>query len=87
MSWMWAAARMAGAPTFERVPEGRVVGMDISDEMVRRARRNHVALETRCSSSAAWMKFPGREFFTRAISVESAYYWPIRHAVCARFFE
>src|SRR5277367_2297193 len=29
----------------ERVPEGRVIGMDISDEMVRRARRNYVALE------------------------------------------
>src|ERR1700680_2888430 len=29
----------------ERVPEGRVIGMDISDEMVRRARRNYVGLE------------------------------------------
>src|SRR5271154_1711477 len=29
----------------ERVPEGRVIGMDISDEMVRRARRNYVAVE------------------------------------------
>src|SRR3984893_11019370 len=29
----------------ERVPDGRVIGMDISDEMVRRARKNYVALE------------------------------------------
>src|ERR1700739_3165445 len=29
----------------ERVPDGRVIGMDISDEMVRRARRNYVAVE------------------------------------------
>src|SRR5580704_12264812 len=29
----------------EQVPECRVVGMDISDEMIRRARRNHASLE------------------------------------------
>src|SRR3974390_2525466 len=29
----------------ERAPEGRVVGMDISDEMIRRARRNFVDVE------------------------------------------
>ncbi|MGH9734725.1 MAG: class I SAM-dependent methyltransferase [Candidatus Acidiferrales bacterium] len=59
------------------VPEGRVVGMDISDEMIRHAR-------------AASQEFKNLEFivgrvgeiprepnvFTRAISIESAYYWP-----------
>src|ERR1700730_7137417 len=29
----------------ERVPEGRVIGMDISDAMVRTAPRNYVAVE------------------------------------------
>ena len=61
----------------ERVTEGRVVGMDVSDEMVRHARRN-------CADLPQVMAVPGsvdeipweNDFFTRVISVESAYYWP-----------
>ncbi len=61
----------------ERVTEGRVVGMDVSDEMVRHARRN-------CADLPQVMALPGSVdeipwesmFFTKAISVESAYYWP-----------
>src|SRR6202049_2130477 len=61
----------------ERVPEGRVVGMDISDEMVRRARRNYVALENAMFVIGGVDEIPwDANFFTRAISVESAYYWP-----------
>ncbi|MGH9790552.1 MAG: class I SAM-dependent methyltransferase, partial [Candidatus Acidiferrales bacterium] len=36
----WLAGRIA-----ERVPEGRVIGMDVSDEMVRRARRNYLHVD------------------------------------------
>ena len=61
----------------ERVTEGRVVGMDVSDEMVRHARRN-------CADFPQVMAVPGSvdeipwesAFFTKVISVESAYYWP-----------
>ena len=61
----------------ERVTEGRLVGMDVSDEMVRHARRN-------CAELPHVMAVPGSvdeipwesEFFTKVISVESAYYWP-----------
>jgi SAM-dependent methyltransferase len=61
----------------ERVPEGRVVGMDISDEMVRRARRNYVSLENTMFVIGGVDEIPwDASFFTRAISVESAYYWP-----------
>jgi ubiquinone/menaquinone biosynthesis C-methylase UbiE len=61
----------------ERVPEGRVVGMDISDEMVRRARRNYVALDNTMFVIGGVDEIPwDANFFTRAISVESAYYWP-----------
>src|SRR3979490_2625845 len=61
----------------ERVPDGRVVGMDISDEMVRRARRNYVALENTMFVIGGVNEIPwDANFFTRAISVESAYYWP-----------
>ena len=61
----------------ERVPEGRVVGVDISDEMVRRARRNCVHLENAMFVIGSVDEIPwDANFFTRAISVESAYYWP-----------
>ena len=61
----------------ERVPEGRVVGMDISDEMVRRARKKHVALDNTMFVIGGVDEIPwDANFFTRAISVESAYYWP-----------
>ena len=61
----------------ERVPEGRVVGMDISDEMVRRARRNYVALDNTMFVIGGVDEIPwDANFFTHAISVESAYYWP-----------
>jgi len=61
----------------ERVPEGRVVGMDISDGMVRRARRNYVDAENAMFVVGAADEIPwDANFFTHAISVESAYYWP-----------
>jgi arsenite methyltransferase len=61
----------------ERVPEGRVVGVDISDEMVRRARRNYVGLENTMFVIGGVDAIPwDANFFTHAISVESAYYWP-----------
>ena len=70
----------------QRVTQGRVVGMDISDEMVRRARRTTRELEERGSHAeftSVMFTVGGVDeipweanFFTRAISVESAYYWP-----------
>jgi len=61
----------------ERVPEGRVVGMDISDQMVRRARAasaelGHVIFVVGGVDEIPWED----NFFSRAVSVESAYYWP-----------
>ena len=61
----------------ERLPQGRVVGVDISDEMVRRARRKYVAFENAMFVIGAADEIPwDANYFTRAISVESAYYWP-----------
>jgi len=61
----------------ERVPDGRVIGMDISDEMIRRARRNYVAVENAMFVIGAADEIPwDANFFSHAISVESAYYWP-----------
>jgi arsenite methyltransferase len=60
----------------DRVPDGRVVGIDISDEMVRHARRNYVALENAMFAVGAADEIPwDANFFSHAISVESAYYW------------
>jgi SAM-dependent methyltransferase len=60
-----------------RVAEGRVVGMDVSDEMVRRARRSNVELAHVMFVVGGVDKIPWEAIFlTRAISVESAYYWP-----------
>ena len=61
----------------ERAQQGRVVGMNISDEMVRHARRNCVDLENAMFIIGGVDQIPwDANFFTRAISVESAYYWP-----------
>ena len=60
-----------------RVPEGRVVGMDISDEMVRQARRAHGALAQVLFVVGGVEEIPWEgNFFDRGVSVESAYYWP-----------
>jgi SAM-dependent methyltransferase len=68
----WLARLLA-----ERLPEGRVVGVDVSDEMIRHARRNYVDVENAMFVVGGADEIPwDANFFTRAISVESAYYWP-----------
>jgi SAM-dependent methyltransferase len=61
----------------EHVPEGRVIGIDVSDEMIRHARRRNVNIENVLSVVGEAEQIPwDANFFTHAISVESAYYWP-----------
>jgi len=61
----------------EQVPEGRVVGTDISDEMIRHARSHYADLENAMFVVGEAGEIPwDASFFTRVISVESAYYWP-----------
>ena len=61
----------------EQVPEGRVVGVDISDEMIRRARRNNLDVENAMFVVGEAEEIPwDANFFDHAISVEAAYYWP-----------
>ncbi len=68
----WLSRRLAAL-----VPEGRVIGMDISDEMVRRARRASVEHGNLLFVVGEVTQIPWEaNFFTRAVSVESAYYWP-----------
>ncbi len=59
-----------------RCPEGRVIGMDVADEMVRRARRNCADLDNVMVVPGPCDEIPwDNSFFTKIISVESAYYW------------
>jgi len=59
------------------VPEGRVVGMDISDEMIRVARRNSLDQANLLFVAGEVEEIPWESnFFSHVISVESAYYWP-----------
>ncbi len=68
----WLARRLA-----KRVPEGRVVGMDISDAMIREARRTSLDFENILYATGEVGEIPWEaNFFNHAISVESAYYWP-----------
>jgi SAM-dependent methyltransferase len=68
----WLSRRLG-----KMVPEGRVVGMDISDEMIRIARRNSVEYDNVLFVAGEVGEIPWEpNFFTHAISVESAYYWP-----------
>jgi SAM-dependent methyltransferase len=60
-----------------RLPDGRMVGMDVSDEMVRHARRNCAALDNCVFVVGGADEIPWEpNFFTKIISVESSYYWP-----------
>src|SRR5271154_4625225 len=61
----------------KKVPQGRVVGMDISDEMIQHARAAGAGFVNLGFVVGGVGEIPWEpDFFTRAISVESSYYWP-----------
>ena len=71
----------------EHVPEGRVVGIDVSDEMIRHARRRNVNLENVMSLSARPSKSPGTPPFSPAPFPSSPpTTGPIRRARCKKSF-
>jgi ubiquinone/menaquinone biosynthesis C-methylase UbiE len=60
-----------------QVPQGRVVGLDVSNEMIERARAASAGVPNLSFSVAGVDQIPAEDnTFTRAVSVESAYYWP-----------
>ena len=68
----WLSRRLA-----KLVPEGRVVGMDISDEMIRHARRSCADFGNLMFVTGEVAEIPWQpHFFSHVISVESSYYWP-----------
>jgi ubiquinone/menaquinone biosynthesis C-methylase UbiE len=61
----------------QRVPEGFVVGTDISNEMIERARRASAEFKNLSFLVADVGKIPYEsDSFAKVISVESSYYWP-----------
>jgi SAM-dependent methyltransferase len=68
----WLSRRLA-----KLVPQGRVVGMDVSDEMIRHARRVSLDFDNLMFVTGEVQEIPWEpNFFSHAISVESSYYWP-----------
>lgn len=68
----WLSRRIS-----KHVHQGRIIGMDISDEMVRLARRNSLDYDNILFVVGEAAEIPWQpNFFHHAISIESAYYWP-----------
>lgn len=68
----WLCRTMA-----ERVPQGEVIGIDVSDEMVRRAKAASQRVVNLRFQVGSVDQIPAEECsFSKVISVESAYYWP-----------
>jgi ubiquinone/menaquinone biosynthesis C-methylase UbiE len=61
----------------DKVPQGQVVGMDVADEMIRRARQRYADNPRMMFVVAGAEDIPWDDnFFNHVVSVESAYYWP-----------
>jgi arsenite methyltransferase len=61
----------------KRVPRGRVVGMDISDEMIQHAQASSTGMGNLSFIVGSVDEIPWEEgFFNHIITVESSYYWP-----------
>ncbi|MCH8268211.1 MAG: methyltransferase domain-containing protein [Acidobacteria bacterium] len=67
----WASRLLA-----QQVPEGSVVGLDVSDEMVRNARAKSAACENLMLIQAEAEDIPWQDgFFSKVLCVESFYYY------------
>ena len=68
----WLARRLAAY-----TPHGRVIGIDIADEMVRRAQLASTGISNLQFLQGTCEAIPAPpDTFTKVLSVESAYYWP-----------
>ncbi|PYX81996.1 MAG: SAM-dependent methyltransferase, partial [Acidobacteria bacterium] len=68
----WATRLLAA-----RVPEGKVIGVDISDEMIERARRSSSNFSSIEFAVGSLEKIASADdSFDKALSIESFYYYP-----------
>ncbi len=67
----WATRLIA-----ERSPEGAVVGIDLADDLIASARAKSIDYQNILFAPGSAEEIPWAEdYFTRVISVETAYYW------------
>src|SRR5947208_4581908 len=68
----WATRLLAA-----RAPQGKVIGVDISDEMIARARRSSEGFSNIEFAVGSSEKIPSADdSFDKALSIESFYYYP-----------
>jgi ubiquinone/menaquinone biosynthesis C-methylase UbiE len=76
----WLAEAVEGGP-------GMAVGLDISNEMIARARSASLSVENVLFAVAAAEEIPWREeYFESALSIESFYYYPDQEAVLRELY-
>ncbi len=77
----WAARILARAISGGRNGSGQVVGLDVSDEMVRRARASSRDFDNILYVWGSASEIPWEdEFFDKVLSIESFYYYPDQSA-------
>jgi ubiquinone/menaquinone biosynthesis C-methylase UbiE len=82
----WASRLMAKAIADDDKP-GQVVGLDVSDEMVRRARAGSTAYDNVMFVVGSAQQIPWEEnFFDKVLSVESFYYYADQERALAELF-
>ncbi len=82
----WATWLMARAIGTGNRP-GQVIGLDVSDEMIRRARANSTGYDNVMFVVGSAQKIPWEEnFFDKVLSVESFYYYADQERALAELF-
>ena len=82
----WTSRMMAKAVGNGERP-GQVVGLDVADEMIRRARAASVEHENLMYILGSALEIPwGENFFDKVLSVESFYYYPDQERALAELF-
>jgi ubiquinone/menaquinone biosynthesis C-methylase UbiE len=82
----WATRLMARAVESDTRP-GQVIGVDVSDEMIRRARAASREQENAMFVVGSAQQIPWEEnFFDKVLSVESFYYYPDQERALAELF-
>lgn len=82
----WASRLLADAVNDPEKP-GQVVGLDVSDEMIRRARASSVSYENLMFAVGSAQQVPWEEnYFDKVLSVESFYYYADQDRALAELF-
>ena len=82
----WASRLLAKAVSGSEKP-GQVIGLDVSDEMIRRARAGSTEYDNLMFVVGSAQQIPWEEnFFDKVLSVESFYYYPDQDRALAELF-